>query len=352
MGLLEATANDYDRIQHSNKVVEFSWWLVAVALTARPKPTRKQGLRQSGHWKVFAHFRAWVKLGEEHLSSEDSQGAEQRRPMGVLTNVAALDQFLYFGWPEIQMQQGRLAYQGPLPRSCACGFQHQPVTSFYGNRFQFWRCASSYASVLAAYFPSALAGLWSRSVMDVERLSEGINDPGRAAISAVVQVEDGDTWLELRSLVASAESDGKPRPRVTAVVRWSGSDEEAANIRKTTGGELKKVLGLCRYREDDVQASLGHRDAKDTRTTAEGGKVSDGGAEDLPNDSGKTESRTRDSSASKDGQPSCRDPQRWRKEWCLRNLSFEIMKCVHDFWGWADRTYVGGGKPIMTGLMM
>ena len=80
MGLLEATANDYE-------VVKFSWWLAAVALTARPKPvkialfspkilvaTRKQGLRQSGHWKVFAHFRAWVKLGEEQLSSADSQG--------------------------------------------------------------------------------------------------------------------------------------------------------------------------------------------------------------------------------------------------------------------------------------
>ena len=31
--------------------------------------------------------------------------------------------------------------------------------------------------------------------MDVETLAEEINDPGRAASSAVVQVEDGDAWL-------------------------------------------------------------------------------------------------------------------------------------------------------------
>ena len=52
--------------------------------------------------------------------------------------------------------------------------------------------------------------------------------------------------FELRSLVASAESNGKPLPRVAVVMPWSGREEEAANIKKTTGGELKKVPGLCR----------------------------------------------------------------------------------------------------------
>ena len=33
---------------------------------------------------------------------------------------------------------------------------------------------------------------WTAEVMDVESLAENINDPGRAAITAVVQVEDGD----------------------------------------------------------------------------------------------------------------------------------------------------------------
>ena len=35
---------------------------------------------------------------------------------------------------------------------------------------------------------------WTPGVMEVEKLAEGINHPNRAAISAVIQVEDGDAW--------------------------------------------------------------------------------------------------------------------------------------------------------------
>ena len=54
---------------------------------------------------------------------------------------------------------------------------------------------------------------WTAEVLEMEKLAEGIHDPNRAAISAVTQVKDGESWLELQSLVASAESDGKPLPR-------------------------------------------------------------------------------------------------------------------------------------------
>ena len=130
MGLFEATVNDYDRIEHSNKVVEFSWWLAAVALTTRPKPVKIAlffsedfgGDQQAGRTSIWAleGFRSLQGVGEARRRAAffcRFAGAEQRRPMGVLTNVAALDQFLYFGWPDFQMQQGRLAYQCPLPRS-------------------------------------------------------------------------------------------------------------------------------------------------------------------------------------------------------------------------------------------
>ena len=80
---------------------------------------------------------------------------------------------------------------------------------------------------------------WTAEVMDVEKLGEGINDPSKAAISTVIQVEDGDTWLELRSLVARAESDG------TAVMPCTGDQQEEASVRQTMGGELKKVPGVC-----------------------------------------------------------------------------------------------------------
>ena len=56
---------------------------------------------------------------------------------------------------------------------------------------------------------------WTAEVMDVETFAEGITDPNRAAISAVIQVKDGNAWLELRSLVESAAGDV---PRVTAEI--------------------------------------------------------------------------------------------------------------------------------------
>ena len=42
-------------------------------------------------------------------------------------------------------------------------------------------------------------------------------------------------WSQVRKVTAS---------RLTAVMSWNGSEEEAVNIKKTTGGELKKVPGL------------------------------------------------------------------------------------------------------------
>ena len=65
---------------------------------------------------------------------------------------------------------------------------------------------------------NVLSSDWTADVLYVEKLAEGINDPTGRPSRLVIEVEDGDAWLELQSLVASAESDGKPRPRVTAVI--------------------------------------------------------------------------------------------------------------------------------------
>ena len=112
---------------------------------------------------------------------------------------------------------------------------------------------------------------WTAEVMDVEMLAERINDPGRAATSAVVQVEDGDAWLELRSLDSG-----------DAMERKRGREE-------ADGRRTQESAWTLRYWEDHVQTSLGQCDAKNTWTTVESCKVSDGGAEDLSNDRSKTE---------------------------------------------------------------
>ena len=175
MGLLEATANDYDRIQHSNKVVEFSWWLAAVALTARPKLVKIAlfftedcgGDQEAGPTSIWAleGFRSLQGVGEARRGAAffcRFAGAEQRRPMGVLTNVAALDQFFVLRLARLPNAARKACVSRPSSQVMFLWISASAYDRFHGNRFQFWRCASSYASILAAYFPSALAGLWSR----------------------------------------------------------------------------------------------------------------------------------------------------------------------------------------------
>ena len=130
---------------------------------------------------------------------------------------------------------------------------------------------------------------WNVRSADWEKFAEGINDSNRAAISVVIQVEDGDAWLELRSLVASAESDGKPPPRVTAVMPWTGDQQEEASIRQMTGGELKKVPGVCgtwKILFKQVWVTMMQRSRGPQFS-----QIPDGGAKNLPDDGGQIEGR-------------------------------------------------------------
>ena len=65
---------------------------------------------------------------------------DQRRPLGVLTNVPGLWQFLQLGWPSFSLSDKNLVYTGPLPKSCPCKQQHEvmkgtlSVDQFYASR--------------------------------------------------------------------------------------------------------------------------------------------------------------------------------------------------------------------------
>ena len=50
---------------------------------------------------------------------------DQRRPLGVLTNVPGLWPFLRLGWPSFSQSDNNLVYTGPLPRYCTCKKQHE-----------------------------------------------------------------------------------------------------------------------------------------------------------------------------------------------------------------------------------
>ena len=77
--------------------------------------------------------------------------AEQKRPLGILTTLAALHSDLCMGWPKFVLDQNDLRYVGPLPRDCGCLAQHSPVVGcntdqhFFSSMSPtlgplFWKC--------------------------------------------------------------------------------------------------------------------------------------------------------------------------------------------------------------------
>ena len=56
--------------------------------------------------------------------------AEQKRPLGILTTLAALHSDLCVGWSKFVLDQNELRYVGPLPRDCGCPTQHSPMVGY------------------------------------------------------------------------------------------------------------------------------------------------------------------------------------------------------------------------------
>ena len=49
---------------------------------------------------------------------------DQRRPLGILSDLPALQSSLHLGWPKFTSHGSKLVYEGPLPRSCGCATPH------------------------------------------------------------------------------------------------------------------------------------------------------------------------------------------------------------------------------------
>ena len=54
-------------------------------------------------------------------------GADHRRPLGIFSNLPALQQDLQSGWPVFSQNKESLAHEGPLPKTCPCEFAHLPM---------------------------------------------------------------------------------------------------------------------------------------------------------------------------------------------------------------------------------
>ena len=69
-------------------------------------------------------------------------GADQRRPLGCLTNLSSLKSKLVIGWPSLYQIDRDLVYSGPLPPSCQCSPPHPPLRGL-DSREEFHSCSSS-----------------------------------------------------------------------------------------------------------------------------------------------------------------------------------------------------------------
>ena len=61
----------------------------------------------------------------------------QKRPLGILTALAALHSDLCMGWPKFVLDQNELRYVGPLPRDSGCPAQHSPMVGYNTDQHVF-----------------------------------------------------------------------------------------------------------------------------------------------------------------------------------------------------------------------
>ena len=72
-----------------------------------------------------------VKRGSAFLCQLPS--TDQRRPVGILTNLPTLQSRLSLHWPILARCGDELFYQGPLPESCPCVPAHDPFKGTDGE---------------------------------------------------------------------------------------------------------------------------------------------------------------------------------------------------------------------------
>ena len=136
------------RILESNNTLEITAWVSNVALN---NPGRKTFLflmipEDFGGHRIAGPASPWDM---EELRSLDSvndavrgaaflsrfAAADQKHPVGIVTNLHSLHKDLYLGWPDLRITGDHLAYHGPLPRDCPCSVVHPPTTGCSGIAF-------------------------------------------------------------------------------------------------------------------------------------------------------------------------------------------------------------------------
>ena len=124
------------KVVQSNSEVEASCWFLEQAL--RCVARQVQVLLVFNEDRLMGRRRSGIRLrtslsglsDARRGSARELSGADQRRPLGIFTNVNLLKAPKWPGWPLMHLQGNtELSYRGPLPPSCQCLPAHPPLVS-------------------------------------------------------------------------------------------------------------------------------------------------------------------------------------------------------------------------------
>ena len=124
-----------ERVQRANQQGEFCCWIAEQILHCPVSklvlvfPEDLGGDKNSGPSSIWSRREYQLLEGLREARRGASflcqlSSVDQRRPLGILSDLAALQSSLHLGWPQFTSQGLQLVYVGPLPRSCGCATPH------------------------------------------------------------------------------------------------------------------------------------------------------------------------------------------------------------------------------------
>ena len=139
LGLCSLKPQEIEKVTQSNREWETALWILTQSASCRSKnvgvllifPEDFGGHQSSGPaspWssrEVLDVVRTCdVRRGSAFLCQ--LAGTDQRRPVGIITNLPEVKGKLFLHWPSLVRCGDELIYNGPLPGSCPCVPQHKP----------------------------------------------------------------------------------------------------------------------------------------------------------------------------------------------------------------------------------
>ena len=292
-GVVHSTPETQARLQHENRSLDFIYWVAEQTLRCEVIrvplvlifPEDFGGDKETGPSSLWCmqELRDLEGLHEARRGAGflcQLAGADQKRPLGIFSNLPSLQQDLQPGWPVFSQNKELLVYKGPLPKTCSCKSAHLPMIGVTADQkfcssdglqlgVFFWRrvfsavksnstpiavtdrertlttsafsSSSSFSVSSASFSWSSLYRAWRSGDLTTSLLRE-FSRCERVSTYCSLGPQS-DLWRFQRSMLLS-------RCKVSTSVsapHWSGSSTTTASTRISTGGAPGTELESPRF---------------------------------------------------------------------------------------------------------